>query len=34
MAFDIDMIKNTYANMAEKVDAAKALTGKPLTRAD
>ena len=34
MAFDIDMIKNTYANMAEKVDAAKALTGKPLTLAE
>lgn len=34
MAFDIDMIKNTYAQMAQKVDAAKALTGKPLTLAE
>ena len=34
MAFDIDMIKNTYANMAQKVDAAKALTGKPMTLAE
>ena len=34
MAFDIDMIKNTYAQMAQKVDAAKALTGKSLTLAE
>ena len=31
MAFDIEMIKNVYATMAERVQAAKALVGKPLT---
>ncbi|HNH08498.1 MAG TPA: aconitase family protein, partial [Leptospiraceae bacterium] len=31
MAFDIDMIKNTYSRMKERVDAAKKVVGKPLT---
>ncbi len=31
MAFDIDMIKNVYSTMAERVDAAKDIVGKPLT---
>ncbi len=31
MAFDIDMIKATYANMAAKVDKARTLVGGPLT---
>ncbi len=31
MAFDIDMIKAVYANMAERVDTARSLVGKPLT---
>lgn len=31
MAFDIDMIKGVYANMAERVDKARELSGKPLT---
>ncbi|MCM5662731.1 aconitate hydratase [Galbibacter mesophilus] len=31
MAFDIDMIKKVYATMAERVDKARELTGKPLT---
>lgn len=31
MAFDIDMIKEVYANMAERVDAARDVVGKPLT---
>ncbi|MFP2994996.1 aconitate hydratase [Spongiivirga sp. MCCC 1A20706] len=31
MAFDIDMIKKVYANMAERVDTARELVGKPLT---
>lgn len=31
MAFDIDMIKATYANMASKVDKARELVGGPLT---
>ncbi|AEE20408.1 aconitase [Dokdonia sp. Hel_I_63] len=31
MAFDIDMIKKVYANMTERVDAARDLVGKPLT---
>ncbi|MGK0429740.1 MAG: aconitate hydratase [Psychroserpens sp.] len=31
MAFDIDMIKEVYSNMAERVDAARDLVGKPLT---
>jgi len=31
MAFDIDMIKTVYANIAEKVEAARKVVGKPLT---
>lgn len=31
MAYDIDMIKGVYARMAERVDAARELVGKPLT---
>ncbi len=31
MAFDIDMIKKVYANIAERVDAAREIVGKPLT---
>ncbi|NER16336.1 aconitate hydratase [Spongiivirga citrea] len=31
MAFDIDMIKKVYENMAERVNAARELVGKPLT---
>lgn len=31
MAFDIEMIKKVYAGMAERIKAAKELTGKPLT---
>ncbi len=31
MAFDIEMIKKTYAGFAAKVDAARKVTGKPLT---
>jgi len=31
MAFDIDMIKKVYAQMAERVDAAREVVGKPLT---
>ncbi|QTV06545.1 aconitate hydratase [Faecalibacter bovis] len=31
MAFDIDMIKGVYARMQERVDAAKAIVGRPLT---
>ena len=31
MAFDIDMIKKVYSNMAERVDAARDIVGKPLT---
>jgi len=31
MAFDIDMIKQVYANMTERVDAARKITGQPLT---
>ena len=34
MAFDIDMIKNVYANMAQRVDAAREINGKPLTLAE
>ena len=34
MTFDIDMIKKVYAEFAEKVDAAKKITGKPLTLAE
>ena len=31
MAFDIDMIKGVYTNMAERVDKAREIVGKPLT---
>lgn len=31
MAFDIDMIKKVYAQMAERVDKAREITGRPLT---
>jgi len=31
MAFDIDMIKKVYAQIAERVDAARNIVGKPLT---
>ncbi|TMM31120.1 aconitate hydratase [Polaribacter aestuariivivens] len=34
MAFDIDMIKKVYANVVERVDAAREITGKPLTLAE
>ncbi|MDH7444327.1 aconitate hydratase [Aquimarina sp. 2201CG14-23] len=34
MAFDIDMIKKVYAQIAERVDAAREVTGKPLTLAE
>lgn len=34
MAFDIDMIKGVYASMAERVDKARELVGKPLTLAE
>ena len=31
MAFDIKMIEKVYATMAERVDAARNLVGRPLT---
>jgi len=31
MAFDIDMIKKVYSQMAERVDTARSVVGKPLT---
>lgn len=34
MAFDINMIKEVYSKVAERVDAARELTGKPLTLAE
>ena len=34
MAFDIEMIKQVYANVVERVDAARTITGKPLTLAE
>ncbi|MFC2124535.1 aconitate hydratase [Bacteroidota bacterium] len=34
MAFDIKMIKAAYAQMGERIDAARKLTGKPLTLAE
>jgi len=34
MAFDIDMIKKVYGQVAERVDAAREVTGKPLTLAE
>ncbi|WP_291865743.1 aconitate hydratase [Maribacter sp.] len=34
MAFDIDMIRGVYSSMAERVDAARNVVGKPLTLAE
>ncbi|GGG99127.1 aconitate hydratase [Polaribacter pacificus] len=34
MAFDIEMIKAVYANVVERVDEARKITGKPLTLAE
>ena len=34
MAFDINMIKDVYGKVVERVDAARAITGKPLTLAE
>ena len=34
MAFDIDMIKKVYQQVAERVDAAREVTEKPLTLAE
>ena len=34
MAFDIEMIKKVYENMASRINKAKELTGKPLTLAE
>ncbi|MCB0476419.1 MAG: hypothetical protein KDC69_12130, partial [Flavobacteriaceae bacterium] len=34
MAFDIDMIKKVYSQIAERVDAAKTVVGRPLTLAE
>ncbi|WP_139958752.1 aconitate hydratase [Flavicella sediminum] len=34
MAFDIDMIKEVYSRMSERVDAAREVVGKPLTLAE
>ena len=34
MAFDIDMIKQVYSNVVERVDEARKITGKPLTLAE
>ena len=34
MAFDINMIKEVYSKVAERVDAAREVTGKPLTLAE
>ncbi len=34
MAFDIEMIKGVYARMAERVDAARNVVGRPLTLAE
>ena len=34
MAFDIDMIKKVYSQIAERVDAARNVVGKPLTLAE
>jgi len=31
MAFDVDMIKKVYARMADRVDTARSIVGKPLT---
>jgi aconitate hydratase len=34
MAFDIEMIQNLYANLGARVEAARALVGRPLTQAE
>lgn len=34
MAFDIDMIKSTYANYKQKIDKARNIVGKPLTHSE
>ncbi|MCH3885275.1 aconitate hydratase [Tenacibaculum aquimarinum] len=34
MAFDIDMIKKVYSKVVDRVDAARKITGKPLTLAE
>lgn len=34
MAFDIEMIKGVYSNLAERVEAARKVVGKPLTLAE
>ena len=34
MAFDIEMIKSTYANYKQKVDKAREIVGRPLTHAE
>lgn len=34
MAFDIEMIKNTYANYKQRVDKAREVVGKPLTHSE
>ena len=34
MAFDIEMIKGVYGRMADRVDTAKSIVGKPLTLAE
>lgn len=34
MAFDLDMIKKVYAQMGDRINKAKAITGKPLTLAE
>ncbi len=34
MAFDIDMIRGVYANIAERVDMAREIVGRPLTLAE
>ena len=31
MVFDLDMIKNTYSQMAERIEAARKVVNKPLT---
>ena len=31
MAFDIEMIKRVYSNMADRVDTARKVVGRPLT---
>lgn len=34
MAFDIEMIKEVYAKIVDRVDTAREITGKPLTLAE